>query len=382
MPVPLSSIAPARSTQPRRSSRVPSLGLCAFLMCLVAPLLDKPLFAAHNPPAHRILLEGLGFQPISSRYLLAGSSMLTVHYVDETHLLVTFGARRLIHRVPNDPPTDEDRNVDALLLDLPSGHVVARAEWLLHDHGQYLWNLGQGHFLLRVRDTFTTFAPVANSAHGQSFTQAPFLNSQRHIVAVLLAPDRSLLTIESTEPPPLIDGDPATSNDPVAASTAVQINFYRLSTPEGPNGRVIPRVAGGALARQAVDLPITSAGILNVLDQGRQRWAFDFHPHAGKTQELGLPLPPQRHMRESHRVHHLWLSRRLYPAAACCLQPAWRRDVGADPLRQLHCSPPRICPRQRTFCTEPGPDGVCRNPYRYAGLCPTQRPDRRCVPDR
>jgi hypothetical protein len=288
MPVPLSAIAPVPPPTSSRPRRVRSLGSAALLLFLAATIAVKPLFAAHPPPTHRILLEGLGFQPISSRYLLAGSSMLTVHYVDETHLLVTFAARRLIHRIANDPPTDEDRNVDALLLDLPSGHVVARTEWLLHDHGQYLWNLGHGHFLLRVRDTFTTFAPIANFGHGQSFSQIPFLNSQRHIVAVLLAPDRSLLTVESTEPPPLIDGDPATSNDPVAASTAVQLNFYRLSDPNGPEGRVVPRVAGGALARQPVDLPITSAGILNVLDQGRQRWAFDFHPHAGKTQELGL----------------------------------------------------------------------------------------------
>ncbi len=282
MPVPLVPLDHPRC-HPRRSP--------LLLLSLFSLLLPATLFAAGPRPAARIPLDGIGFQPLSPRYLLDGSSMLALHYVDATHLLVSFDARRLIPRIPNDPPTDQDHNIDLLLLELPSGRLVARAELLVHDHGQYLWNLGHGEFLLRLRDTFTTFAPLANLASGKPFVQSPFLRTTRHVIAVLLSPQADFLTIESTDPIPLVDPDPSfaaafgPSNNP--PPTAVQLNFYRLGLPD-PSGRVVPRTAGIAVARRAIDLPLTSEGLLNVLDEGNYRWAFDFKSHAGKRLELAL----------------------------------------------------------------------------------------------
>ena len=63
--------------------------------------------------------------------------------------------------------------MDAVLLELPTGKVLARTTWRLHDHAQYLWNLGHGHFLLRIRDTLTTFAPLANSLQASPSPNAP-----------------------------------------------------------------------------------------------------------------------------------------------------------------------------------------------------------------
>ena len=39
----------------------------------------------------RIPLEPMGYQPMLPEFLLAGSSMLTVDFVDKNHLLITFG---------------------------------------------------------------------------------------------------------------------------------------------------------------------------------------------------------------------------------------------------------------------------------------------------
>ncbi len=244
-------------------------------------------------PVIRILLEPLGFQPIASRYLLAGSSMLTVHYVDQTHLLLTYNAHRLIRRVPNDPPTDVDRNVDAVLLEVPSGKVLARAEWQLHDHGQYLWNLGQGHFLLRTRDTLTTIAPMVNLARGGAFLQQPFLNPHRHVVAVLLSADARFLTVESTEPLPVPSpDDPKVSvgvEPPrIPPPTNVELHFYRLNLSMKSDGRVVPMYAGIAHTRRPVELPLNGVGFINAVDQGHQTWAFDFRSHDGKTLPLAL----------------------------------------------------------------------------------------------
>src|SRR5271154_6520023 len=153
-----------------------------------------PLFARGPEPPLRLPLENFGFQPLSTQLLLNGSSMLTVHYVDDKHLLLTFVVHRLIPRLPDEPEDDQDRVVDAVLLELPTGRVLARTSWHLHDHAQYLWSLGHGHFLLRIRDTLTSFAPLANLSTGQPFAQQPFLTSnERRLAAVILSPDCDLL---------------------------------------------------------------------------------------------------------------------------------------------------------------------------------------------
>src|SRR5271170_8026514 len=190
MPVPKHSIPMLR----RRLSVLGSLLLLAAI----------PVHAARGPePPLRIPLETLGFQPQSTQFLLAGSSMLTLHYVDDQHLLLTFSARHLLRRLIDEPEDDQDRAIDAVLLEIPSGHVLARTTWRTHDHGQYLWALGQGHFLLRVRDSLTIFAPMANLSTGEPFAEAPFLATvDRRIVSIHLTPDADFLTIETIKRTP------------------------------------------------------------------------------------------------------------------------------------------------------------------------------------
>ena len=62
--------------------------------------------------------------------------MVTVHFVDKDHLLITSGLRRLMKREAGDPPGDDDHTIGAFLVELPSGKVVARTEWRTHDRGQ------------------------------------------------------------------------------------------------------------------------------------------------------------------------------------------------------------------------------------------------------
>jgi len=168
----------------------------------MALLLPAGAAAAKSPePAQRIQLEPLGFQTVSPRYLLSGATMLTLDYVDSQHLLVTFGVSRLMARLADCPPDDEDRVVDAVLLELPSGRALARTEWRLHDIGQYLWPLGDGIFLLRQRNELTTFAPLAQLASDDAFKLHPFLHFDRRIDAMLVSADHDLLTVETSKPP-------------------------------------------------------------------------------------------------------------------------------------------------------------------------------------
>jgi hypothetical protein len=280
MPVP--AFIPAMS-RPRSSIR-----LLALLLLVSAPLL-----AARNPdPALRIPLEPLGFQPLSTQFLLAGSSMYTLHYVDDKHLLLTYSTHRLLKRLPDEPADDKDRFVEAVLLELPSGHVLCRTQWRLHDHGQYLWSLGHGRFLLRVRNTLTTFAPVANLSTGEPFRERSFLTTDRRIGALIVSPEADLLILEtitrpepdpvslpsvfSSGPPPPQEVDPA----------PVQINLFRLFNLPGAADQIVARSAGASRARSVGRIPATAEGYLALIDQGRSHWAFDFNSYTGKTSEL------------------------------------------------------------------------------------------------
>src|SRR5437868_8645349 len=105
---------------------------CCVLACLlVAPASG---YAARSEPPLRIPLENFGFQPLPAHFLLDGSSMYSVHYVDDKHLLLTFVVHRLIPRLPDEPEDDQDRMVEAVLLELPIGRALARTSWHLHDH--------------------------------------------------------------------------------------------------------------------------------------------------------------------------------------------------------------------------------------------------------
>jgi len=265
--------------------------LLAVLLILFVPV--HPLPAKNSEAPLRIPLDPLGFQPLSSQFLLAGSSLFTLHFVDDHHLLLTFAVHRLLSRLPDEPEYDQDRNMDALLLELPSGRVLARTSWRLHDHGRYLWSLGQGIFLLRIRDTLTSFAPLANLASGEPFREKPFLIARdRRIGAVILSPTADLLIVESVPrthrshpKTPLFGPTPLPERSP--EPTSVQINFYRISVPlDGKQDNVQVRFAGGGRSNAMGTIASTSSGYLRLLDQGHQQWAFDFDSYTGETKEL------------------------------------------------------------------------------------------------
>ena len=272
-------------------SRVGAM-LAACMMLAAAAALAR---AAE--PVARIPLGPLGYQTMVPEFRLAGSSMLRVDFVDADHLLITFGMRQLMARLPGDPVDDDDRTVGAVVVELPTGKVLAKTEWRLHDRGQYLWGLGHGRFLLRVRDRLTVIAPMASGGAKGAFREIPLLNIERHIVALMVSANEDLLTVETTKPAASaetgeasVEAGPSGNmviHDPAQTDTApVQLNFYRLtSTGAGAEG-LLATPAGAIRARTAIELPMTTGGFLDVKEGGKDRWLFNFDAHTGPVSEL------------------------------------------------------------------------------------------------
>jgi hypothetical protein len=304
-----------------------SLALLLFLTLLVV----LPAHARGPDPPQRIPLEPFGFQTISPRYLLQGATMVTVDYVDAQHLLVTFGISRLMPRLADCPTDDEDRTVRAVLLDLPSGRELARTEWRFHDLGQYLWSLGDGHFLLRNRDALTILSPLENLPSGHAFAEQTFLNFDRRIQAILVSASHDLLSIETVKrlppAPPTTriasqtvsqpSQSPSqnqstiltkglqrrdvsdTQSEPKPDPTPIQIDFIRLLKAEEvlPSGaaksaashprRILGRIDGRIYTSTAVSIPLTTEGFLRTQSANRDGVSLDFLTFTGKDIDLG-----------------------------------------------------------------------------------------------
>ena len=275
-------------------------GWVAVLGCVVW-LGGRAGYARSPGPVLRLPLEAFDYQPLPASVLNSGVSALTLHYVDGQHMLLTFSRRRLMPRLPDDPPTDFDRNIDAVLVELPSGKVLARTSWRLHDADRYLWALRDGNFLMRERNRLVTVAPLRELGAGDAFGQRAFATSTRSIGSVQLSPAGDLLTLQTMEHP---RGQRERSPSPGtrayaagAAATAgegavedegreVQIDFFRVVTAGGAGAEVKAVHAGAIGARTLVMLPLDATGLLTEIDQGKAHWAFDFHHHDGKVDEL------------------------------------------------------------------------------------------------
>jgi hypothetical protein len=271
---------------------------CA-LLALCAP---GPASAARKPrPDVTIALAPLGFGTIPGAYLQAGQTMYTLNFVDDTHLLLTFHTSGLLKRLKDAETSDEDRNVAALLLELPSGRVVTRSILRTRDHGRYLWPLGNGRFMLRSRNRFSVIDPVRGLKAGHAFEATNLVTLDHRIVLVNVSADGGLLMVETgpAMKPPLIGAAAsaaalaATVPQPPKLKTRTQLpgefllHFYRLVTEKQPEGeRLVAQAAGGVRAINPADLAMTPLGYLGVVKESAQVYNFDFYSYSGKKLEL------------------------------------------------------------------------------------------------
>ncbi|HEX4154925.1 MAG TPA: hypothetical protein VHY48_04880 [Acidobacteriaceae bacterium] len=242
-----------------------------------------------------IPLDSLGVPAMPSEFLSHEMSMLTVDFVDDSHLLVTFSTRGLIPRLPGDPPDDDDRMVAAELVELPSAHVVARKEWHFHDHAQYLWRLGEGRFLVRTRNTLFAITPRALENSADPLVPISFPQREGRPVMAMLSPDASLVMVETLLPKAMEAAQGRVEmadvgDDEVDAANAapkVAIDFYRLSGGEEPAEGLTVTDAGMYRSPELVVLPMDHDGYLWAGDPKRDQWPLSFSGYGGEEKTVG-----------------------------------------------------------------------------------------------
>jgi hypothetical protein len=243
---------------------------------------------AEKKPWVQLPLDALGFPGVSSTVLAAGSSVLTVNFVDSSHLLVTYELRKLVPRVDHDPEDHADRLVAGEIVDLPDGHIEARTEWHMHDHGRYLWNLGGGRFLLRIGERLYTMAPLSQPAGTDMFLRTVFPSQAGRPTLIQVSDDGGVVTVETVVGQKDEDGrTKVILGDQDEGPTATTlIDFFRIA-PDGESGGFVANPAGHVGSASPVLLPIDADGYLWATQTVSGAWAVTFDGFAGKTIQVG-----------------------------------------------------------------------------------------------
>jgi hypothetical protein len=241
-------------------------------------------------PAVKLTLESLGVPPLGQNFLDAGASMLTVNFLDDKHLLLTYSERGLVPRLPDDPKDDDDRMVAAEILELPSGKKVARTEWHMHDHARYLWDLGQGRFMVRIGDSLSMMTPRAGlkDKGKDPFQRMAFPWRMGRPTALFVSEDGGLLTIEGQVVSPHSQTEIEVGDvETVKQDSTTVLDFYRLSG-DGTEAAPLKVMASGTVrSPQPFYLPIDSRGYLWPNPTGNNQWTVTFDDMRGKTAPVG-----------------------------------------------------------------------------------------------
>ena len=144
-------------------------------------------------PPLQIALSPIGYRvPSRMDRLSENQPAVTVDFVDDDHVLLSFNQKKLWRRLPDCPPGHDDRLMHAAILELPSGNVVQEADWYLHDRRPYLWPLGSGEFLLRRGNVLYR---VDSALH-----EKLLLKSADDLLWVTVTPDARQIVTETRTP--------------------------------------------------------------------------------------------------------------------------------------------------------------------------------------
>ena len=214
-------------------------------------------------PAVSIDVAPLGYEPPGTFYMTYRLSSAALGFFDDDHLLFTFRVGGLLKRLPSDRASDDDQQIESMVLDLNTGKVVKQAEWRMHDRSQYLWPYEDGKFLVRVRDTLFVTDP--------SLTLEPYMSFIGPLRALQVSPNRKLMVVETDEPEKI----PAEADGPRSLATGRPVKVTIL--PLGSKTPILEKEGQSASL-----LPLMGDGLLDLLE-GRAMglWAMRDTPFQG-----------------------------------------------------------------------------------------------------
>jgi hypothetical protein len=272
---------PARVSRWPQTRRIVQGIAGAVLTCGLGPGLVVHAEAPPKP-AFRVPLKELGFPGYVTSLMHVGASVAGVHMLDDSHALFTYSMRSLVPRLPGDDANDTDRQVGAVLVELPSGKVLARTKWHLHDYGQYLWSLRGGNFVVRSGSELSLIAPLQSLAAGDDpFLRIALPHRNGHPEMVVGSPDGKVITVELSSA-----AEPGPEDDGMARKRKhYTLEFFRLrSLAKG----VLPEISGAGAVGSPVPLhlPLDGDGYLWAEDGERGKWSVTFNEFGGKQQRI------------------------------------------------------------------------------------------------
>jgi hypothetical protein len=246
--------------------------LAVLVLFLVAGTSQAREHESGPKPAMSIPVQPLGYRPPGKLYLLARYSSSSLDFLDSTHLLLTFRRPRLILRGPGSDGMDQAIQAD--VLELPTGKVVAEDQWLMHDRGRYLWRLADNKIMLRIG---SYLYETDNELHLK-----PLYKSPTDLEGVEISPNGRLLVVESElekhtpeEHERLAKRAALVGDRPPAED--VQIRMVRLDQ---------RKLMMSARADVAGDLPATVDGFFTQEKVGENSWNVWFKRY-GEPQSVG-----------------------------------------------------------------------------------------------
>ena len=279
------------------SAALPIAGAVLFLYFLSSSGAQGPghsrsevkerLIPSHFPqepsiaPTFSIPIEPLGFSPPGPLYLGMRNTMASLDFIGENKLLFTFRVPGLLHRDTISSDEDE-RQIRAIVLDLPQGTVEAEQVWTVHDRARYLWMLKDGHFLLRDRNEL--------KEGDLSLNLKPFLKFPGPLEWIEVDPTQQYIVSDSHEPPP---AKPQTGDPVTAPKSAPSMDLEDRESGRTPEVvvRILRRDTGKVLllsrVRRAVHLPINDVGYLDDLEGARWQRILNLNYFEGGSRVLG-----------------------------------------------------------------------------------------------
>jgi hypothetical protein len=246
--------------------------ICAGVLISASVTCTADATQSEPAPSLRVPVAPLGYVAPSPFYLTARLSSVSLDFIDKDHLLFTFRVPGLMQRIPEDPVEDEDQTIRAVVLELPSGKVLTKAEWRMHDRSRYLWWLGDGLFLVRQRSRlFVT---------DKTLQLRPFLNSETALESVQLSPDRRWIAIE------------AEGKKEERQSLASTVPSFGDARPESKPVQIFivdaksRAVTARAEALDAVDIPMVGDGHLLAIEGKHNSWIIRYDPFHGEARQL------------------------------------------------------------------------------------------------